>query len=181
MKNKKYKKGFTLIELLVVVLIIGVLAGVALPQYKKSKEKTNAVELMTTVRALNNAQRQFKIANGRYADKIDELLLNFQGFNRSSNPLCDGALTNSDCINNGKVAIILATYGGKSSRALYISGKYNWSGFMIVEDAKNTLKTLPLNKLLCYEYGSNGFCSKLLNCDLLYTLDFNNKYYTCKN
>ena len=52
--------GFTLIELLVVVLIIGILASVALPQYEKAVVKSRAANAFQTIKSINDAQ---KIAN----------------------------------------------------------------------------------------------------------------------
>lgn len=68
------RQGFTLIELLVVVLIIGILASVALPQYFKTVEKSRASEGISALSSIAAAQdREFMRNGSAYATSIDQL------------------------------------------------------------------------------------------------------------
>lgn len=74
MKEKIFsKKGFTLIELLVVVLIIGILAAIAVPQYQKAVLKANLQKGIPLVTSLYHSQHAYNLANGNFATDIDML------------------------------------------------------------------------------------------------------------
>lgn len=67
---KRPTSGFTLIELLVVVLIIGILAAIAVPQYFKVVEKGKAAEAIQWIQVLKSAQERYLAKNGNYATNV---------------------------------------------------------------------------------------------------------------
>jgi prepilin-type N-terminal cleavage/methylation domain-containing protein len=82
-KGEFNNKAFTLIELLVVVLIIGILAAIALPKYRKAVERTRLTEVTATMNELSKSLNLYLLTNGipnapvGYGDTLNLLDITF--------------------------------------------------------------------------------------------------------
>ena len=72
-KQKNLKQGFTLLELLVVVLIIGILASIALPQYEMAVTKAKVASILPLMRRWKDALQEYKLQHGDYRDENDDI------------------------------------------------------------------------------------------------------------
>lgn len=64
--NRSRKPAFTLIELVVVVIIIGILAGLAIPQYTRGREKAMDKQAQTILFLIRAAERTYQMEIGNY-------------------------------------------------------------------------------------------------------------------
>ncbi|MBI3617973.1 MAG: prepilin-type N-terminal cleavage/methylation domain-containing protein [Candidatus Omnitrophica bacterium] len=60
------EQSFTLMELMIVVVIIGVIAGFAIPSYQKAMARQKVKRLILTANLIAGAQEIYKARNGRY-------------------------------------------------------------------------------------------------------------------
>ncbi|MCF7917037.1 MAG: prepilin-type N-terminal cleavage/methylation domain-containing protein [Candidatus Omnitrophica bacterium] len=83
------RKGFTLMELLIVIIIIGILAGLGLPQFLKMAEKAKASEAVNLLGAVRSAQLRYAMEHsGSYAADCGNLDINWTSLKHFAEPGC---------------------------------------------------------------------------------------------
>jgi prepilin-type N-terminal cleavage/methylation domain-containing protein len=185
----KNKQAFTLIELLVVVLIIGILAAVALPQYQKAVIKSRASQLMTAATAVGRDAMAYKMASGENPTEFAQLSLEYDlPTKRAGVGVCGNSVSSTDASReNDMYQLIVNNYnytGGRVSaiNSSFITGPYKCVGFAYIVD--DTGHNLVPGQLYCVELSSTawpaftpagGFCEKIMKGT--YVMDNSWRYY----
>ncbi|WP_428049607.1 type IV pilin protein [Candidatus Avelusimicrobium caledoniensis] len=145
--------AFTLIELLVVVLIIGILAAVALPQYQKAVEKSRAAQVLPLLKSVYNAAEAYYLANGKAASSFDDLSVDipWTGTRKWYDNYASPVKSNNDW------SLQLYFDAAKKEPAISIgrlTGKYKGGGFMIY--LQSAVNGLPKATPVCVERRTDG-------------------------
>lgn len=166
--NKKNTRAFTLIELLVVVLIIGVLAAVALPQYQTAVNKSRYAGLMPIAKSIKDAEEEMKMATGHYTADLNDLSVQVPGIIREGS---EGAIAD---LEDGTVVelysagehdfVKVSRTNLPNTYVMYFDKSPTFAGGIHCE-AANTGDQTARAKQLCLSYGPSNPAAPITGTD----------------
>lgn len=92
MKTQFSKKGFTLVEIMIVVVIIGLLAALAIPAFKKVRNNAIEKSLLNDARQISSACQQYGSENATSIVPAGEITKFLSGGSLSSNVVVNNTL-----------------------------------------------------------------------------------------
>ncbi len=182
----KQNRAFTLIELLVVVLIIGILASIALPQYQKAVEKSKAAQALAMLKTVYDAAEAYYSANGTHATSFDELAVDIPWTGSAKWFSIGAAKSNADW------SVQLYRTSLDTEPAVTVGrmrGKYKGAGFyMYLVDVPVGDKIMMAGKPYCVERTTSGvvnfagedhsYCAQIFKGTLLNSTARVARYYS---
>ena len=156
-------KAFTLIEILVAVLIIGILAAIAVPQYKLSVQRSTYAKVRLALQDIIRAQQLFYLNNGRYANHNEEDQIDAPYQVKNNNFIIDSKITCKlgssggpliSCGVNGAIIQHWFTKSPMSLQCLTYSNS-NFAGEKFCQFITNKKEANPSSNSAVHSYSGN--------------------------